>query len=175
MATVGPPFAPTLAAEYAEVEKAVRLRYSDNVVFKAGEHQYYENDVIYADKDFFHLFSFPLAEGDPNSALAEPNSIVLTPEMTKEIEEIASTLSKLELQSMFLSKISKTTSGIKCTISTNNIPAMEGNSPTTPSNKSSSPSPSTPINSKPSSLPSSKSTNHASSIKTKAEESPSFN
>lgn len=83
LATVGPPFAPTLAAEYAEVEKAVRLRYSDNVVFKAGEHQYYESDVIYADKDFFHLFSFPLAEGDPNSALAEPNSIVLTPEMAQ--------------------------------------------------------------------------------------------
>lgn len=83
LATVGPPFAPTLAEEYAEVEKAVRLRYSDNVVFKAGEHQYYESDVIYADKDFFHLFSFPLAEGDPNSALAEPNSIVLTPEMAQ--------------------------------------------------------------------------------------------
>lgn len=83
LATVGPPFAPTLATEYAEVEKAVRLRYTDNVVFKAGEHQYYENDVIYADKDFFQLFSFPLAEGDPNSALAEPNSIILTPEMAQ--------------------------------------------------------------------------------------------
>ncbi len=83
LATVGPPFAPTLAAEYPEVEKAVRLRYTDNVVFKAGENQYYENDVIYADKDFFQLFSFPLAKGDPNSALAEPNSIILTPEMAQ--------------------------------------------------------------------------------------------
>lgn len=83
LATVGPPFAPTLAAEYAEIETAVRLRYTDNVVFKAGEHQYYENDVIYADKDFFQLFSFPLAKGDPNSALAEPNSIVLTPEVAQ--------------------------------------------------------------------------------------------
>ena len=83
LATVGPPFAPTLAAEYAEVEKAVRLRYTDNVVFKAGAHQYYENDVIYADKDFFALFSFPLAKGDPATVLAEPNSIVLTPEMAQ--------------------------------------------------------------------------------------------
>lgn len=83
LATVGPPFAPTLAAEYAEVEKAVRLRYTENVVFKAGELQYYENDVIYADKDFFHLFSFPLAKGDPVSALAKPNSIVLTPAMAQ--------------------------------------------------------------------------------------------
>lgn len=83
LATVGPPFAPTLAREYAEVEKAVRLRYTENVVFKAGEHQYYENDVIYADPDFFSLFSFPLAKGDPATALAEPNSIVLTPAMAQ--------------------------------------------------------------------------------------------
>ncbi len=83
LATVGPPFAPTLAAEYPEVEKAVRLRYAENVVFKSGANQYYENDVIYADRDFFHLFSFPLAKGNPTTALSEPNSIVLTPEMSE--------------------------------------------------------------------------------------------
>ncbi len=83
LVTVGPPFAPTLAEEFPEVEKAVRIRYTENVVFKSEEQQYYENDVIYVDKDFFHLFSFPLAQGDPVTALSEPNSIVLTPEMSQ--------------------------------------------------------------------------------------------
>ncbi len=83
LATVGPPLAPTLAQEFPEVEKAVRLRYTDNVVFESGVHQFYEDDVIYADKDFFHLFSFPLAKGNPATALSKPNSIVLTPEMSR--------------------------------------------------------------------------------------------
>ena len=61
LVTVGPPFAPTLAEEYPEVEKAVRLRYTDNVVFKSGVNQYYENDVIYADPDFFYLFSYKIS------------------------------------------------------------------------------------------------------------------
>ena len=41
----------------------------------------YENKVIYASEDFFKLFSFSFAKGDPNLALSEPNSIVLTPQM----------------------------------------------------------------------------------------------
>jgi putative ABC transport system permease protein len=33
---------------------------------------------LYADKDFFHVFSFELEKGDPKTALAEPYSVVLT-------------------------------------------------------------------------------------------------
>ena len=83
LATTSPPFAPTLAAEYPEIEAAVRLRYTDDVVFKYENQQMYEDNVIYADKDFFKLFSFPLVQGDPGKALAEPNSIVLTPQMAQ--------------------------------------------------------------------------------------------
>lgn len=83
LATTAPPFAPTLAEEYPEVESAVRLRYSDDVILKYGEHQLYEKNLIYADKDFFQLFSFPLAQGDPQEALLAPNSIVLTPQMAQ--------------------------------------------------------------------------------------------
>ena len=83
LATTGPPFAPTMEAEFPEVESAVRLRYTDDVVFKYGSHQMYENNVIYASENFFKLFSFPLAKGNPNLALSEPNSIVLTPQMAQ--------------------------------------------------------------------------------------------
>ena len=80
LATTSPPFAPTIASEYAEVESAVRLRYTDDVVFKYKDLQFYEHDVVYADKGFFKFFSFPLAQGNPETVLASPNSIVLTPE-----------------------------------------------------------------------------------------------
>ncbi len=83
LATTGPPFAPTMATELPEVESAVRLRYTDDVVFKYDNHQMYENKVIYASEDFFKLFSFPFAKGNPDQALSEPNSIVLTPQMAQ--------------------------------------------------------------------------------------------
>jgi putative ABC transport system permease protein len=38
---------------------------------------------LYADADFFHVFSFPLELGDPKTALLEPYSIVLTQEVAQ--------------------------------------------------------------------------------------------
>jgi putative ABC transport system permease protein len=38
---------------------------------------------LYADSDFFHVFDFRLELGDPETALAEPNSLVLTQEVAQ--------------------------------------------------------------------------------------------
>lgn len=40
---------------------------------------------LWASKDFFNVFTFPLKQGDENSALAEPNSIVLTEKIAKKL------------------------------------------------------------------------------------------
>jgi putative ABC transport system permease protein len=40
--------------------------------------RYNEDGILFADSTFFDIFSFPLIKGDPASALAQPNSIVLT-------------------------------------------------------------------------------------------------
>ena len=37
-----------------------------------------ENNLFYADSDFFNMFSFDLVAGNPNTVLKEPNSVVLT-------------------------------------------------------------------------------------------------
>ena len=37
-----------------------------------------EERILFVDKGFFNIFSFPLLEGDPDNALAEPFSVVLT-------------------------------------------------------------------------------------------------
>ena len=38
----------------------------------------FEVKSLFTDEDFFQLFTFPLIQGDPKTALANPNSIVLT-------------------------------------------------------------------------------------------------
>ena len=79
LATTSPPMGPTLVREYPEVEQAVRLRYTDDVILERAEKQFYEKELVYADPEFFTLFNFPLAQGNPRTVLQEPNSIVITP------------------------------------------------------------------------------------------------
>ena len=71
-----------LAVEYVEVESFSRLaRWGANV--KNDGRQFLDDDFLFADSTFFELFSFPMVEGDPASALREPFSLVMTKEMER--------------------------------------------------------------------------------------------
>jgi len=83
LATVGPPFGPSLEAEYSSVEHAVRLRNTNDVVFKNGQRQFYESKGFYVDDAFFTLFDFALKYGEEHAALKEPNTIVLSEELAR--------------------------------------------------------------------------------------------
>ncbi len=76
-----PPLANALVTEIPGVEAATRLNRRDNMVFKNGELAFTEDKIFFADSNFFQFFDFKLIEGDPATALKEPNSIVLTPEL----------------------------------------------------------------------------------------------
>ena len=74
-----PPAAGGFAREFPEVEAATRLWPSLGATpVSVGEHVYEEEGIYYADASFFTVFGFPLVEGDPSTALQEPNSMVLT-------------------------------------------------------------------------------------------------
>ncbi len=47
-------------------------------LFKHNEIEFYEEDVYFGDSAVFNLFTYNLFKGDPATALAEPNSIVVT-------------------------------------------------------------------------------------------------
>lgn len=72
------PLAEALVSEVPEVEAATRLSQFGEAVVKYGEEAFTEDRVFYADSNFFDFFSFTLLEGDPKTALLEPNSVVLT-------------------------------------------------------------------------------------------------
>ena len=71
------PLAPTLASEFPEVEAAVRLRRTDAVVRRADQ-LFKEEAFYFTDAAVFDVFSFPLLAGNPEAALREPFSVVLT-------------------------------------------------------------------------------------------------
>lgn len=75
------PLAAAMVAEIPGVEAATRINKQSNLVFKNDALAFTEDKVLYADSNFFQFFSFKLLEGNPATALKEPNSVVLTPEL----------------------------------------------------------------------------------------------
>ena len=78
-----PLLAPTLISDIPEVEAAVRLRHADDVLIEIGEKKFYETKVFYADSNFFNVLTFPLAQGNPRTALKEINTAVITTAFAK--------------------------------------------------------------------------------------------
>ncbi|MET0392201.1 MAG: ABC transporter permease [Chitinophagaceae bacterium] len=69
--------APVLQLNYPEVEATTRINHVGAFVFHAGE-KHLESHGIIADSGFLDIFSFPLLQGNPHTALGSGRSLVLT-------------------------------------------------------------------------------------------------
>ncbi len=70
------PFAPAAKDDIPEIEKAVRI--SEKQILSSYKDKSFYEGALYVDKDFFNVFPFPFIEGNPSTALVEPNTIVIT-------------------------------------------------------------------------------------------------
>lgn len=77
------PTARALKNEIPEVVDAVRMDNWDEVIVKIQDRSYVEPHFMLADSDFFNLFSIPLIQGNPKTALANPHTLVLTKSAAK--------------------------------------------------------------------------------------------
>ncbi len=69
--------APVFMREFPEVIHAVRV-YLYSKLLKYGEKRLRSSGFYYVDPSFLKVFSFPMIQGDPATALRDPFSIVLT-------------------------------------------------------------------------------------------------
>ena len=77
-ATYGP-MAQSLKSDFPEINDATRVSfYWGYLALTAGDKKFNETRTIFADPNFFTLFSFPFLSGDPSKCLGSPNSIVLS-------------------------------------------------------------------------------------------------
>ncbi|MGN6543248.1 MAG: ABC transporter permease, partial [Ginsengibacter sp.] len=67
---------------FPEIEAATRVSGAQDFV-KYDDKQFKEKQLAYADSNFLQLFSIPLTEGDINTALVQPNSIVISKAFAK--------------------------------------------------------------------------------------------
>ena len=72
------PLASTLQTKYPEVEQAVCFVPNSRILFRNGEIKLFEDKIYYTDSNVFKIFTAHLIEGNPNIALTQPNSIVIT-------------------------------------------------------------------------------------------------
>lgn len=77
------PTAPALQTKFPEVEQAVRLVPSPRILFKNGEVRLFEEKIYYTDSNYFKVFTAKIIEGNINTALVAPKSIVVTESVAK--------------------------------------------------------------------------------------------
>jgi predicted permease len=75
------PLAMALKNEIPEVEEAVRITDPKRDLVQVGDVKFEEKGVMYADSNFFRVFTFPFIKGDSEQALQNPEGIVITEEM----------------------------------------------------------------------------------------------
>ena len=82
-ANIFPIIAPNLVKEFPEILSAVRFEKDPRVLVSLNEDKFIENRFFYADSSFFDIFSFPLIKGNPETALNDPYSLLLTEKTAK--------------------------------------------------------------------------------------------
>jgi len=83
--------APMLASNFPEIKSYTRIYELGNLTTCSFRHQtengrqimFYEDNVKLVDSSFFSMFSFPFIYGNPDMALSNPDSLVLSENMAK--------------------------------------------------------------------------------------------
>lgn len=77
------PLAPALLNDFPEIIHAVRMTGTGGVTVNHKDKSFVERGLKLADPSFFEAFSFPLAKGNPKTALQDKYSVVITEEIAE--------------------------------------------------------------------------------------------
>jgi putative ABC transport system permease protein len=82
LAVAPDPMGPTMKNDYPQVEQYLRFRnFSGKFLVKKGDRNFQESRVMFADSTLFDVFTLPLINGNPETALVDPGSVVLSETM----------------------------------------------------------------------------------------------
>jgi predicted permease len=75
------PLAVAMKNELPEIEQAVRITDGRRDLIQVGDLKFEEKNIIFADSNFFNMFTFSFIKGDREKALLNPDGVVITEEM----------------------------------------------------------------------------------------------
>src|ERR1700730_4271684 len=68
-----------LKKDYPQVEEYTRIYNSGGLNMIKKQNEFIsEPNIAYADSNLFKVFTLPMIDGDPNTALIDPNTVVIT-------------------------------------------------------------------------------------------------
>lgn len=79
------PLAPALKNDYPEVEEFVRFIPNGRTQFEYNQQSYFEERTYIVDSTVFDVFSFQFIQGEPHTALHEPNSLAISESLAESI------------------------------------------------------------------------------------------
>jgi len=82
-ASIMPPVAQTIKSDFPEVEDATRIRDFGRPKLVYGDKSFKEDAFAFVDANFFEVFTLPIIEGDAKTALAAPNTVVITKSLAR--------------------------------------------------------------------------------------------
>jgi putative ABC transport system permease protein len=77
------PVAAALKNDFPDIEQVTRFRTQGGFQVRKGNQNIQESMVVYADPTVFSIFTLPMIDGSPSTALVEPHSIVITERTAK--------------------------------------------------------------------------------------------
>jgi len=77
------PMAPYLNQNFPQVEQAARISRRDNPLVKSGDNVFFEDSIIYTDKEILDIFTIPFIKGNPEQAISNPGTIVISQSKAK--------------------------------------------------------------------------------------------
>jgi putative ABC transport system permease protein len=106
-AAVSPrPMGPAMVKDYPDIETMTRINGGGDVMVKKGNNFIQDHHLVWADSTFFKVFTVPMIQGDPNTALNEPGSIVINESVARRYFDGTNVLGKtIELENHALCKV----------------------------------------------------------------------
>lgn len=72
------PLGSTMKKEIPGIEEAVRVRQGSGLLYNYGDKKFYENSVFLVDSSYYKIFDFEFVSGDSESALKDPEKIIVS-------------------------------------------------------------------------------------------------
>lgn len=83
LSSIAPPFGPLLKVAFPDIEKVTRVLPNGTTVFRYKDKLFNEQNGFFADENFFNVFSVNITEGDKKTALNDPYTVIITPEIAR--------------------------------------------------------------------------------------------
>jgi putative ABC transport system permease protein len=83
LSSIAPPFGPLLKVAFPDIEKVTRVLPNGTTVFRYKNKLFNEQNGFFADENFFNVFSVNITEGDKKTALNDPYTVIITPEIAR--------------------------------------------------------------------------------------------